>query len=695
MVQSITGYSEQWDDNLVYQLHHYGPASGTYGREAFAEKLNIPVFIGEYGETDESNLKAITDWAKETLEGYFPWSFKKMSHDRCLWTIPPNQAYNEVKNFINNGGTPPTHLYDEMIEFAQVNIKNGHDSHEWHEGFYQGVKPTITCPESAAFFIPGTIQAEEYCGSFGVQTESTTDSGGGTNIGFLDGGDYTEYKVDVTTSGQYMFSARVASQQGGGLIDVQVDGVSVAILQVPNTNGWQSWTTIYADVALTSGEHIIKLAYPYGNFNLNWFSFSKGSGNFPTRKPTAAPETGCTSGSAFAVPGQFEAEAFCNGFGVETENTNDSGGGLNIGFLDAGDYAEYNINVASAGQYTFEARVASENANGKMDVKLNGNILVQLSIPDTNGWQSWTTISSSVDLPTGEHKLRLDFPEGGFNINWIKFSFMSATPLPTNAPSAAVTTSSDLTQCLATNADLQAQISYLRAQITELQTQLDQYQPSPSRLPTAGPTPLTAPPLLPPTMPPTTGVTPSPTNAPTKEPTTSSPTKKPTLKPTNSPTPNPSKSLTRSPTLNPTAKPVAPTGTPLDCSSAPNFVLPVRFEAENFCSQVGVAVRDGKLTDISNGDYVEYNIQVPTGSQYTFSANVNSAVYSGQFNLQVNGNSVLWLSVPHTNGAWKSIMANVWLNPGTYRVRVAFPQGGFSVDWMSFGSGSNNPFSRY
>jgi aryl-phospho-beta-D-glucosidase BglC (GH1 family) len=73
MVQSITGYNEQWDDNLVYQLHHYGPASGTYGREAFAEKLNIPVFIGEYGETDEANLKAITDWAKETLEGYFPW----------------------------------------------------------------------------------------------------------------------------------------------------------------------------------------------------------------------------------------------------------------------------------------------------------------------------------------------------------------------------------------------------------------------------------------------------------------------------------------------------------------------------------------------------------------------------------------------------------------------------------------------
>lgn len=85
MVQSSTGYSQQWDDNLVYQLHHYGPASGTYGREAFAEKLNIPVFIGEYGETDEANLKAITDWAKQTLEGYFPWLVEFIPC--CLITI--------------------------------------------------------------------------------------------------------------------------------------------------------------------------------------------------------------------------------------------------------------------------------------------------------------------------------------------------------------------------------------------------------------------------------------------------------------------------------------------------------------------------------------------------------------------------------------------------------------------------------
>jgi len=97
-----------------------------------------------------------------------------------------------------------------------------------------------------------------------------------------------------------------------------------------------------------------------------------------------------------------------------------------------------------------------------------------------------------------------------------------------------------------------------------------------------------------------------------------------------------------------------------------------------------------KISKIHNGDYAEYKIQVAASGQYTFAALVNSPVYSGQFNLQLDGISVLWLSVPHTNGNWKMIWANVWLNAGTYRLRVAFPQGGFEVDRMAFAEGSNN-----
>ncbi|MDO6474125.1 RICIN domain-containing protein [Alteromonas sp. 1_MG-2023] len=142
--QARTGINYKWDDKLVYQIHHYGPVADTKGRENITNNLNIPLIIGEYGETDNGNLLAITNWAKQNLAGYFPWSFKKMSHDRTLWTIPTNNAYEQVKAYINNGGTPPVHLYDAMLDFAQNNVRNGHASHTWHQDFYDGVKPDVT-----------------------------------------------------------------------------------------------------------------------------------------------------------------------------------------------------------------------------------------------------------------------------------------------------------------------------------------------------------------------------------------------------------------------------------------------------------------------------------------------------------------------------------------------------------------------
>lgn len=142
--QARTGINYKWDDKLVYQIHHYGPVADTQGRENITNNLNIPLIIGEYGETDNGNLLAITNWAKQNLAGYFPWSFKKMSHDRTLWTIPTNNAYEQVKAYINNGGTPPVHLYDAMLDFAQNNVRNGHASHTWHQDFYDGVKPDVT-----------------------------------------------------------------------------------------------------------------------------------------------------------------------------------------------------------------------------------------------------------------------------------------------------------------------------------------------------------------------------------------------------------------------------------------------------------------------------------------------------------------------------------------------------------------------
>jgi aryl-phospho-beta-D-glucosidase BglC (GH1 family) len=120
------------------------------------------------------------------------------------------------------------------------------------------------------------------------------------------------------------------------------------------------------------------------------------------------------------VPGIFEAEAWDLMVGLQTEATADTGGGLNVGWSDIGDYLEYNINVSAAALYALEMRVASLQAGGSLDVTIDGIKLAQVNFPATGGWQNWqTVVSAPIAFPEGAHKLRLTFMKTGFNINWL------------------------------------------------------------------------------------------------------------------------------------------------------------------------------------------------------------------------------------------------------------------------------------
>jgi len=58
------------------------------------------------------------------------------------------------------------------------------------------------------------------------------------------------------------------------------------------------------------------------------------------------------------VPGRIEAEADTRMSGVSLEMTSDADGWFNVSRIDAGDWMDYQINVATAGTYTVAARLA-------------------------------------------------------------------------------------------------------------------------------------------------------------------------------------------------------------------------------------------------------------------------------------------------------------------------------------------------
>jgi len=79
------------------------------------------------------------------------------------------------------------------------------------------------------------IQAESFAAQIGIQTETTTDVGGGENVAYINAGDSSDYALTVPTTGTYNIAFRVASAQNGGTITLTQGGVALASVAVPRT----------------------------------------------------------------------------------------------------------------------------------------------------------------------------------------------------------------------------------------------------------------------------------------------------------------------------------------------------------------------------------------------------------------------------------------------------------------------------
>ena len=136
------------------------------------------------------------------------------------------------------------------------------------------------------------------------------------------------------------------------------------------------------------------------------------------------------------VPGKIQAEDFSNQFGLQTENTQDIGGGENIGYTDSGDYSEYLIYISDSGHYNLNVRTAAQSDAGKVEFELFNNATTEsislIDLPVTGGWQSWQTTISQVVLNAGIYTLRMKVLAAGFNLNWFEFEFVNSLSTKNN-----------------------------------------------------------------------------------------------------------------------------------------------------------------------------------------------------------------------------------------------------------------------
>jgi beta-glucosidase len=128
------------------------------------------------------------------------------------------------------------------------------------------------------------IQAESFSSQSGVRTETTTDTGGGLNVGFIAPGDSIAYSgVDFgSTTALRVLTRRASGSTTTGTVQYRLDSVTgpiIASVPVSNTGGWQTWGTVTTNLSTSvTGVHTVFITFtgPGGEFvNLNWFQFQR------------------------------------------------------------------------------------------------------------------------------------------------------------------------------------------------------------------------------------------------------------------------------------------------------------------------------------------------------------------------------------------------------------------------------------
>lgn len=124
--------------------------------------------------------------------------------------------------------------------------------------------------------IPGKVEAENFTFKSGMQTETTSDSGGGLNLGYISDGNWLEYTIENNTSEtNFQISFRVAAPSTGGIIDFYIDDISAGRISTPNTGNWQVYQSVSKNISITQGKHYLKVVATKAGFNLNYLDIQK------------------------------------------------------------------------------------------------------------------------------------------------------------------------------------------------------------------------------------------------------------------------------------------------------------------------------------------------------------------------------------------------------------------------------------
>jgi carbohydrate binding protein with CBM6 domain len=116
--------------------------------------------------------------------------------------------------------------------------------------------------------------------------------------------------------------------------------------------------------------------------------------------------------------------------GAEMQDTSDTGGGKNAGWINNGDYLRFDdVDFGASPAASVNVRLASDSdKDGRIDIRVDSTEnppVATLKTARTGGWQNWVTQTADLSPVTGRHTVYVTFgnavPDDFVNVNWLEF----------------------------------------------------------------------------------------------------------------------------------------------------------------------------------------------------------------------------------------------------------------------------------
>ena len=254
-------------------------------------------------------------------------------------------------------------------------------------------------------------------------------------------------------NGAQNLRVKAASVADGNKIEIHkgsVSGTLAGTCSLAKTSGWNDYADNDCEMSGLSGV-VDELFFVFKGSKDSTMGVLEWEFQGTKREPEPQTPFG---GKAWAIPGKIEMENFDEpGYGAGNDSYSDSdtddhgaesnGGksyregtgvdiykkatGYVVGYNTEGEWLEYTVEVAEAGDYTMFAAVASANATSSFQLAIDGeNITDKIAVPQAtageDNYDDYSKVKANVTLTAGKHILRFTVTGDWMDIDYINFA---------------------------------------------------------------------------------------------------------------------------------------------------------------------------------------------------------------------------------------------------------------------------------